>query len=370
MPIDTRLPGDPGAVRTAATWLRDGLRASVAAAADEAHRTRRDSEAVWSGGAGDAFRSRLGTAVGPADALGEDATGSARALERWAGDLDSARAAMERARTLALDAGLVVTGDVIEEPGPAPVAPAGADPVQAAAAADLHAGRVTAWNAAVQQSDEAHRILRAGGEVLRSYANEVVGKWHLNATDFANGVVGGLAEKRRAALLARSTMLADAAERARALYLRSPGGSAVARRAGEIEFVTQNRAAALAREADGWVGTVVRRAPVIGVAITAAGVGFDISQGKPPGKAIASGIVSGLAAFGAGGAITTALVAAGVSNPIGWAALGAVGVGIGVGMAVDWAYDEWVPQDVRDGIDNGIEAAGEWAGDTWNAVFG
>lgn len=366
MPIDTRVPGDPGAVRTAAAWLRDGLHTAVAAAADEAHRTRRDSEGVWSGGAGDAFRTRLGTAVGPADALGEDALGSARALERWAADLDSARAAMERARTLAVEAGLAVSGDVIEEPGLAPVAPAGTDPARASAAADVHAGRVTAWNAAVQQADEAHRILRAGGEVLRSYANEVVGKWHLNATDFANGVVGGLATQRRDALLARSAMLAAAAERARALYLSSPGGSAVARRAGEIEFVTGNRAAALAREADGWIGTVVRRAPGIGVAITAAGIGYDISQGKPPGKAIASGIVSGVAAFGAGALLAGAVVGA----PVWVAAAGAVAVGVGVGMAVDWAYDEWVPQDVRDGIDNGIAAVGEGVGDAWDAVFG
>lgn len=319
MPIDTRVPGDPGAVRTAAAWLRDGLHTAVAAAADEAHRTRRDSEGVWSGGAGEAFRTRLGTAVGPADALGEDALGSARALERWAADLDSARAAMERARTVAVDAGLVVTGEVIEEPGPAPVAPAGADPVRAAAAADLHAGRVDAWNAAVLESEEARTILRSGGEVLRAYTNEVTGKWHLLATDFANGMVGGLAAQRRMALLARSEMLAAHSARARALYLRSQGGSAVAGRAGEIEFLLQNRAAESARQADGWIGTVARRAPVIGYAITMAGIGFDISQGKPPGKAVVSGIVSGLASLGAGAGITTALVAAGVSNPVGWA---------------------------------------------------
>ena len=50
--------------------------------ADEDHRTRRDSEGAWSGGAGDAFRTRLGTAVGPAGALGRT---PGAPLARWSG---------------------------------------------------------------------------------------------------------------------------------------------------------------------------------------------------------------------------------------------------------------------------------------------
>jgi hypothetical protein len=65
--------------------------------------------------------------------------------------------------------------------------------------------------------------------------------------------------------------------------------------------------------------SVMSKTPVIGTVITAAGVGYDIHQGKPPGRAVFSGLA------GVGGAATVGTAATG---PVGWTALAAVGAGM------------------------------------------
>ena len=383
MPIDTRIAGDPAAVRGAGGWLRDRFATAVTYTVDEVHGARRDSESAWTGGSADAFRSRTLTASAGADRLAEDAVGVARSLDRYAADLDTALAGMERARRIAADGGLAVVDGVVQDPGPGmtvPMLPAGSTPEQAEAhaaamgQAQAAQRRIAAYEAAVDEAAQARQVLRRGVEVGRDYWNEVRGKWHLNAADFTNGLIGGLAEQRKKAFLAVARDLQENADFLRNRYLRAPGGSAEARALTRAEFVARNGADDALRRAGGVVSTITRRAPIVGGLITAAGIGYDIHQGKPPGKAILSGAVAGAAAIGVGYYGTTALVALTVSNPVGWAALGAVAAGVGVGMAADWAYDEWVPDDVRAAIDDGLTTVGEGiadgASDAWEAVFG
>jgi len=93
---------------------------------------------------------------------------------------------------------------------------------------------------------------------------------------------------------------------------------------------------------------VLRRVPVVGTVITAAGVGFDIAQDK---NAVQSA-VSGASSLAAGAAVGFA-----IGGPVGVVA-GAV-VGAGVGFVVD----EW-----GDDIARGAAAAGGAVVDTGEAV--
>lgn len=91
--------------------------------------------------------------------------------------------------------------------------------------------------------------------------------------------------------------------------------------------------------------------------ITATGVGYDIRQGKPAGKAVFSGV---------GGAATAMLAGAAIGGPVS-AAVG-LGVGIVAGVGLDELY-EHLPDGVQDGIENGVQAIGDGIKNVWNSVF-
>jgi hypothetical protein len=80
---------------------------------------------------------------------------------------------------------------------------------------------------------------------------------------------------------------------------------------------------------------------------------------------IAGGIVGGVAAAAVG-----ALAAAGiVTLPVWGTALVVTGAAVAVGAGAVWAYESWVPQDVREAIDAGMEqawdATTDFAEDAW-----
>ncbi|SFQ35413.1 hypothetical protein SAMN05421810_106252 [Amycolatopsis arida] len=108
--------------------------------------------------------------------------------------------------------------------------------------------------------------------------------------------------------------------------------------------------------------------PVIGTGIAITSAGYDIANGKPPGKAVvstAAGIGAGVAAGAAVGSVV----------PVAGTAVGAV-VGAGVGLvasgAVDAAWDR-LPKGVTDPIDKGLTAAGKAVGGgakkVWDSIF-
>lgn len=97
---------------------------------------------------------------------------------------------------------------------------------------------------------------------------------------------------------------------------------------------------------------VLGKVPVVGLGITALGVGYDISQGKDPTKAIASG-ASGFVA----GALATAGVAA-AGGPVGWGVAAGALVGAGVGFVVDQWGDE-----IASGLGDAADAVGDFVGD-------
>jgi hypothetical protein len=109
-------------------------------------------------------------------------------------------------------------------------------------------------------------------------------------------------------------------------------------------------------ESDAWerrAGSAARRfgskIPIIGTAITAASIGYDIHEGKPAGKTIVSGVGGALAAAG-----TAALIGTALGGPVG--TLVGAGAGLMVGVAVsgglDWGYDQ-LPKGFTDSIEGG-----------------
>lgn len=382
MPVNTKIEGDPESIRSAAGWLRGTLSAGVHDTVTQVYHARSNSETMWEGQAGEAFRARMTSGGGKADELSTSATSAAQSFDTYAADLQTAQAGMGRAREIAQTSGLTVTADEIMEPGPAPTAPTalptdGSAPPQmvqahndAVTAQNTHAREVAAYTAASEEANRARGIADNARNVGRTVWNELSEKRWFNAAEFTNGAIGGLAARHAGVLRAEHARLMSEARTSVQRYLASGGGP-------EARF-QNSRAYAKFLEADdalrraGSVGRLIgSKIPVIGLAISSAGIGYDISRGKPPGKAIISGV---------GGAAAGIAVGALASGPVGWVALGAVGAGVLVGVGLDYAYDA-LPQGVQDDIENGVNAVGDAIGDAgeeigsgakkaWNSIFG
>ena len=59
MPIDTKIEGSPGAIRSTATWLRSSLAAGVSTYADLIHSARKNAGSDWDGDASEAFQAAM-----------------------------------------------------------------------------------------------------------------------------------------------------------------------------------------------------------------------------------------------------------------------------------------------------------------------
>lgn len=181
-----------------------------------------------------------------------------------------------------------------------------------------------------------------------------------------------------------SALEAEAKDAATVLARTRSGNPAV--RAGSIEPSASgmenaskpgSRAGNLLDEAEGlsrWSKVLKGGGPIVAMGMGA----FQISQGESPsrvGLEIAGGVVGGLAA----GAAASALVAAGViAAPAIVVAVGVALVGAAVAWGVGKAYESWVPQDVREKIDEGIkdtwhtvaDPVGDAVSGAWHSVFG
>jgi hypothetical protein len=91
---------------------------------------------------------------------------------------------------------------------------------------------------------------------------------------------------------------------------------------------------------------LVGKLPVVGHAITLAGVGYDIETGKPAGRTV---VVAG-ASTGASLLVAGALAGAPFALP----AIAAVGAGVAVGLGAKWAYEQ-LPGGVQEKVDAGTK---------------
>jgi RHS repeat-associated protein len=203
------------------------------------------------------------------------------------------------------------------------------------------------------------------------------GQVGLSAADFANdGIVGGLGDLHIDILKKQSQVLLDESKQLEDHYLKTPGGTAQSEFLNKQIYAKFLESDKYALEARGLASKLGSRLPIVGLAITAASIGYDIHQGKPAGKAIISGVGGALAAAGTGALIGTA-----IGGPVG-TVVGA-GAGLIVGAitsgALDEAYDH-LPQGVQDGIENSVSAVGNGLKDAggaiasgaksvWNSIF-
>ncbi|MGH8867952.1 MAG: WXG100 family type VII secretion target [Actinomycetes bacterium] len=392
MTLSTVVQGDPAACRATGRWMTSTYADAVQRCGDGVHRARTGSQDCWTGGAADAFRTRMHDAGIQSDDLAQGAQRVVRALQTYADSLDAARARMAQAREIASAGGLPVSGTTIGDPGPAPVHPGPQEGPVSPAAADAHASQTDAWTAhqaktrayqqAGEQTSDAGEIVSDAATALVAVLTDQLSKAPLTAFDGLAGLVAGYgawAAKQgtfartagiagrlaansnlsyrgavRALLIQRENLDKAAAAAARAntplarAISRLPQGSRDLLAMHGDELVPDGTGA-LARGSRAVLGKI----PVAGAAVTAFGIGSDIAGGKDPGKAIFSG-VAGMGAGMAAGALLA-------SNPVGWAVAGSVVAGIGVGYAADWAWDNGVGEAVGDAGDAIGDAAGDAA---------
>lgn len=370
MPINVSIEGNHESIRAAAQWLTSNLQPALYDCANQVYKCRTNAEAGWQGEASAGFRGKMTAGGQGADTIADDAARLGQSFDQYADGLHTAQAGMQRARDIAVQGGLQVTDTEILDPGPAPVAPQ-ALPTDGSASPDMvHAHdqmvaaqqdyqrKVTAFKQAKEEADRANGILDGVKKTAEGYWKDLSGKRYIHAAEFTNGVAGGLITLHKSILKGGSARLLDEAKVAEARYLSSSGTSAH-KFYEKMRLVKTMAAADLEAEA----ATIGRRLgskiPIIGWGITAAGIGYDIHEGKPPGKAIFSGVV------GTAGAIMAASM---VGGPVGVAAGVGVVAGIAVGLGADWAYDHIVPDGVKRKIDEGVAAVGHGIADAGEAV--
>lgn len=362
MPIDAWIDGDPESIRAAGRWLRAELSKSVYDRVTEVKHLSAGSESYWQADSGIAFRGKAANGGRSADVLARDADRAGQSFQVYADDLHTALAGMARARQIAAAGGLVVTDTQILEPGPEPAIPTGTVTAAARQAytstAQAHAQRAAAYQQASAEASLARGVLDRAKSTFRAALSDLWGKRYFNTADFVNGVVGELAHLHTSILRKEAGRIRDESALARERYLKAPGGSLEAKLYTEMEFSKAN----LATDLEGRAAAVGRRIgskiPILGLGITAAGIGYDIANGKPPGKAIISG---------GGGAVVAVIVGGVVGGPIGAAAAGLL-AGTFVGVGLDAAYDH-LPQGVKNKIEGGVKAVGHAAKKVWDSIF-
>jgi TfoX/Sxy family transcriptional regulator of competence genes len=243
---------------------------------------------------------------------------------------------------------------------------------------NAHQAKLSAYAQARSQAQWARGISDFATDTLSNMLGDLKAKPLLVAAGFVNdGVIGALAQKHVSILKAQSAALKAESAVAVERYLTVPGGSAAAK---TLNLASWEKYL----EADKWERSALRagskieaRLPIIGLAVTAVDVGYDIKTGKPVGKAIISGVGGALAAAGAG-AMIGSLFPVPVVGTLAGAAAGLV-VGLATSGALDAAYDS-LSQGTRDAIEDGFDAvghgladAGDEVGDTakkvWNSIF-
>jgi hypothetical protein len=376
MSIDTKIDGDPASIRSSADWLSRSLVPAVDQSVTDIFAVRDEAETAWQGDAEPNFHSKMDKGGRNANDLTAQAQTGARAFNSYADDLTTAQAAMDRARGIARDGGLVLEGDTIRDPGagpalpPTPASTATADQVQAyngqVTAYNDHQAKLGAYAQAETQANYGRNVIDTAKATLSNALDDLMAKPAIVAADFAtDGVVGALAKLHVGILEKQAEALKEESETALERYLKTPGGTAESRALNLANYEKYMESDSWARRALSLDNKVEARLPVVGLAVTAVDIGYDIHTGKPVGKAIISGAVGFWAATEMGAAIGTAIPVPVVGTVVG--ALAGAAVGLLASGAADSLYDQ-LPDGIKNGIEGGFDAVGNGVGDAGKAV--
>ncbi len=343
MRIDTHIPGDPTSVRAVADWLRSTMSTGMTDVTTALYRARGTAASGWVGPAAQAFTTRMTTVGAGGDALAVDAARLGASLDAYADALHTAMVGMRRAQDIARDGGLTVSAHYIH-------LPAGReDPATKAA-----------WKFAEQEAHRAKGIVTAAQEAGREVWRNIEGRKYLKAAEFVNGIAEELLEREASALEKQADRLAAA------------GRTAVRSHLGRGLFHSASAAAEHAGEA-ARTARHFSKVPYIGLGLTALDVGMDIHDGTPPAKAITQGVAGTV--VGTAVADVTIAVVSPVATPLVGVPAGLV-LGAAAGELASWgagklydgemklaesAYDNLVPEKVKDAIPKGLKSAvNEW----------
>lgn len=246
--------------------------------------------------------------------------------------------------------------------------------------------RSVAMSAARQQWSTAYNTYILDGEDrVVAMLNDGPTEEHLATASYYGGpvasvadalkdaVIGGVAARLATDLREHATWLRNRAGWHESQYLRpgtTPGDRAFHN---NRAYQARVNAGSASLRAGQIARTVGARLPVIGLGITAAGIGYDVSQGKPVGQAVASGVGGAVAAMATGAAIGTMIPVPVVGTVVG--AVVGLGVGLAVSGGIDWAFEnaESIGNAVSAGADaigDGAKAVADGAKGVWNSVFG
>lgn len=390
--IDTSVDGDPSSIRTAAAFLDQTLETQADDAGDDAASARSKARWSWAGYSGDEYAHIARECVAAADDVAGRLRKGGDKLRACAGKIERMQDRMRERRQRARGGGLTVTGTVIAAPAAATSPgsrPSGGtsqelqDWEQRDAAFDLAVEKIELYNELAEEvtrdwdsfdqwmeSSLRPFVAELQGESSSSLLVDLLGKSPAAFTGFTIDLrTRALKQYATDARAEGARLRREAAEARRARRSGNPARAA----AGRAVDVPGNRAAArgLDAVAEG-AERVVRHLPVVGALATLGFAGSEIAGGASPSSVIA-GELGGLAggALGAAAVVGGAAVL-GVGAPVIAVAAGAAIVGVGVGMAAEYAWDNWVPEDTREAIDEGLRDFGngvkDAAGDAWDAV--
>lgn len=388
MSVDTSFEGRPGALESIATWLRSTYASGAEDLTTSVLRRRRRIEDVWEGEGEQAFHKRATELAHSSDGVDETARGTATTIEVLAGAMRTAKNGLATVRENARGAGLVVSGDTVQEP--TAVAHPGTEPAPDVDAATMNAynNRVTAWNAYQDKvtayntaSSDTNEYLEGWREALDSAAAKL-SKDDANLVTLTGNLIvdgGGGAIAARMA-----TWYADAAKTARDTAGRAAQhldelvkDGRLAGDKGTFYKYLDDKAKALQHlddmEAKGTAPKLPKGVKIGGGIIGALAMGYgiksDIEDGESTTQAVVSnaggtavGIGASIAAAAGAGAAVGALggsVVPGLGTAVG--AVAGVIVGTGVGIVTSGAIDSMFEK----GVDS-IGDVGEAIGDGWN----
>ncbi|MBF6354039.1 hypothetical protein IU449_05645 [Nocardia higoensis] len=362
MSIDTKIDGDPTSIRAAASWLRDSLASQLSVSSGDLDRVKVLAESGWDGEAGEAFTIKVRNTSNKSHDLVTEVQRYATEIDSLANMVEQAQVDMANIRTEATAAGLSVADDSIAEP--------------AGASEDL----ISAYNTAALAAEQVRSRETFWASTWKNMQNDVKDKWFIVIGDMINGAAGALAIKHSSMLLQGAAAASSEALKALIEAKNAPVGTPREVVYRDMDWSRQQtlKAGELLDEADNAKSRGARIGFKVGGALAAAGIAYDIYNGKPTEQAVVSGLAGFGASVAAGAGVGAAIgtVVPGPGNLVGAAAGTVVGAAVGIftSGAVDSLYEDGLS--VGGAVNSGwdaVESTGETIGGgiskAWNAIF-
>ncbi len=361
--MDTKVEGEPSAVTTAATWLRDTLAKNLETAGNDQQDARNDARGSWEGETASSYQNFSGDILKSNDKHEERVKRAATALDLYAAKLQRCIDDMTEIRGRASGGGLTVSGTVIHAPDPVPAGTVEAgSPEEAAREAAVD--KIELWNLLVEDTATAYQEFTEWVDAEmppdvadareKDSSDSVLDALKELLPNFMAGAGGGLAG---VALLDKAgDYKAEAREfRRRSRVAGDPRvrGSADTP-AGRAKLDDLLGKASWLKKGGRFLGGPG------GILID---IGFGIQEGIETGNWERVALTTGTSiAVGVG---VTALVAAGVVTAPAWAVVLAGGaLAAGAAWGVGQIYDNW--DDITDWTGDRVDDVTDFASDTWD----